>query len=109
MTSSAGALLDLEDLGFEQGAHLLLRRALQHVPVGGRLRVIGRDPLLSVHLAVWCRREGHGFEPDTGLVARGRLALDRWAGAQRAGGAAVGGIVARPAADWGLAARGALI
>lgn len=109
MTSSPGTLLDLEDLGFEQGAHLLLRRALRRLPVGGQLRVTGRDPLLPVHLTAWSRREGHRFEPDTGLLVRGRSDVDRWAGAQRAGGAGVGGIVARPAADWGLAARGALI
>lgn len=109
MTSTAGPLLDLEDLGFEQGAHLLLRRALRDVPVGGRLRVVGRDPLLTVHLAAWCRREGHIIEPDTGLVMRGRRDVDRWTGAQRAGGPTASGLVTRPAPDWGLAARGALI
>ncbi|MGH4025144.1 MAG: ferritin-like domain-containing protein, partial [Pseudonocardiaceae bacterium] len=94
MTSAAAALLDLEDLGFEQGAHLLLRRALQQLPPGGRLRVVGRDPLLPVHLPAWCRREGHSVDPDTGVVLRGRSDLDRWAGAQRAGGPATGAIVA---------------
>jgi hypothetical protein len=109
VTSPPGVLLDLEDLGFEQGAHLLLRRALCRLPAGGRLRVVGRDPLLPVHLTAWCRREGHGFDAEAGLVTRGRPDVDRWAGARRAGGAAVGGIVARPDAEWGFAARGALI
>lgn len=109
MTGAAAALLDLEDLGFEQGAHLLLRRALEQVAPGGQLRVVGRDPLLPVHLAAWCRREGHSVDPDTGLVLRGRSDLDRWAGAQRAGSPAISGIAARPAPEWGPAARGALI
>lgn len=109
MSGTAAALLDLEDLGFEQGAHLLLRRALQQLPPGGGLRVTGRDPLLPVHLTAWCRREGHTAEPGTGLVLRGRSDLDRWAGARRAGGPAAGDVVARPAPEWGPAARGALI
>ncbi|HEY2765474.1 MAG TPA: ferritin-like domain-containing protein [Pseudonocardiaceae bacterium] len=112
MTGSAVARLDLDDLGFERGGHLLLRRELRAVPVGGQLVVTGRDPLLGVHLRAWCRREGHQAGPaaESGfLVVRGSAELDRWAGAQRAGGSAITGIVARPAPDWGLAARGALI
>ncbi|MGH3939683.1 MAG: ferritin-like domain-containing protein [Pseudonocardiaceae bacterium] len=109
MTSTADALLDLEDLGFEQGAHLLVRRALQDLPISGRLRVTGRDPLLTVHLAAWCRREGHPVDPDTGVVVRGRREVDRWTGARRAGGPGVSAIVERAAPEWGLAARGALI
>lgn len=109
MTSPAAPLLDLEDLGFEQGAHLLVRRALREMPIGGRLRVIGRDPLLAVHLRGWCRREGHAVEPDSGLVVRGTAEVDRWSGAQRAGSPASGAVVARPAPEWGPAARGALI
>jgi hypothetical protein len=107
-----GRRLDLEHLGFEQGAHLLVRRQLQALPIGGRLQVTGRDPLLKVHLMAWCRREGHTVKPDASgglLVVRGRSDLDRWAGAHRAGGPAPNEIVARPAPDWGLAARGALI
>lgn len=110
MTSAASApLLNLENLGFEQGAHLLLRRALRDLPIGGRLRVVGRDRLLAMHLAAWCRQEGHTVEPDTGLVVRGRSDVDRWTGAQRAGGPSVSEMVARPAPEWGLAARGALV
>ncbi|MCA1672007.1 MAG: ferritin-like domain-containing protein, partial [Actinobacteria bacterium] len=62
-----------------------------------------------MHLTAWCRREGHAVDPDTGLVVRGRSDVDRWTGAQRAGGPAVSGLVARAAHEWGLAARGALI
>jgi hypothetical protein len=109
-------VLDLEDLGFDRGAHLLLRRALDGVPPGRGLAVAGRDPGLGVHLAAWCRKQGHRFEPSTdaagrlrGRVVRGRADLDRWSGAERAGGPGPGEIVRRPAPSWGLAARGALI
>jgi hypothetical protein len=111
-----GGVLDLEDLGFGQGAHLLLRRALAEVPAGHALAVAGSDPGLAVDLAAWCRGEGHRFEPPAepggrlrGWVARGRSELGRWSGAERAGGPAPDGIVRRPAPHWGLAARGALV
>lgn len=116
MTTPPNALLDLEALGFEEGAHLLVRRALAGLPPGGELTVAGTDPALAVHLAAWCRTEGHRFTPGTdpaarvrGRVVRGSADLDRWAGARRAGGPAPSGIVRRPAPEWGPAARGALV
>ena len=39
-------VLDLEDLGLDQGAHLLLRRGLAELRVGQALQVSGRDPAL---------------------------------------------------------------
>lgn len=106
------ARLDLGRLGFEHGAHLLLRRALRPLPPGARLRVDGADPALGVHLQAWCRATGHGFElhPESGYeLVRGRVEEQRWAGAERAGGPSPEGIVRRPPAHWGLAARGALV
>ncbi|GAA3054889.1 hypothetical protein GCM10010464_19500 [Pseudonocardia yunnanensis] len=110
----SGAPLDLDFLGFERGAHLLVRRSLREVPIGGRVTVTGGDPALGVHLRAWARREGHGFAavPDrtaTWELVRGSAEADRWAGAERAGGPGPDGIVARPPAHWGLAARGALV
>ncbi|RKT54421.1 diiron oxygenase [Saccharothrix australiensis] len=109
-------VLDLHGLGFERGAHLLVQQALKNTPPGGELGVTGADPALVVHLTAWCRRQGHrvreASDTDSGvraLVVRGRADLDRWAGAVRAGGPGVDGIVAEPPSDWGLAARGALV
>ncbi|MFD0903447.1 hypothetical protein [Actinomadura sediminis] len=107
--------LDLDDLGFEHGAHLLVGRALADLEPGEELVVAGTDPALAVHLPAWCRREGHRFVPPgdpaatrvRGRIVRGRADLDRWAGAERAG--APGGVVRRPDPRWGLAARGALV
>ncbi|MDD7918748.1 ferritin-like domain-containing protein [Actinomycetospora callitridis] len=107
-------VLDLGFLGFERGAHLLVDRALRDLPVGGRVTVTGGDPALGVHLRAWARRRGHGFavrsdRTATWELVRGSADIDRWAGAERAGGPGVDGIVARPPARWGLAARGALV
>ncbi|MBN9180519.1 MAG: hypothetical protein J0J00_08220, partial [Microbacterium sp.] len=105
-----GAQVDLEGLGFEHGAHLLVRRALSAVPVGGDVTVAGRDPALAVHLRAWCRAEGHRLLVDEygGLtVTRGGRGTARWTGAERAGSAAPGVVEGRADPTWGLAARGA--
>jgi hypothetical protein len=103
------ARIDAGDLGLDGGAHLLLRRALSGMAPGQRLAVAGRDPALRVHLAAWCRAEGHGFEPaePDAIVVRGDRDDLRWLGATRAGQA--GAVSARPPAAWGMAARGALL
>lgn len=100
--------LDLAGLGFAEGAHLLVVRALRGLPVGGRLVVRGTEPSLNVHLRAWCRANGHQLEEGERLeVVRGAADLARWVGAERAGSPT--GVVSRPAAHWGLAARGALV
>jgi hypothetical protein len=108
------ATIDLDHLGFDRGAHILLKRALGALPPGGRLEVRGRAPELAVHLRAWCRQAGHGFEPAAagggtgGLVIRGWSADARLRGATRAGdGPDV--VAGRAPGTWGLAARGALV
>jgi TusA-related sulfurtransferase len=109
-------MVDLGDLGFERGAHLLVQQGLKDLRPGQELAVTGGDPALVVHLEAWCRQNGHrarrALDTDFGVrawVVRGQADLDRWAGAQRAGGPGADGIVDHPPSDWGLAARGALI
>ena len=108
--------LDLEGLGFEQGAHLLLQRALKDLPPGAELAVTGRDPALRLHLSTWCRGQGHRLRypddpdaPECAWVIRGTADIDRWKDADRAGTPEPGGTITNPPLHWGLAARGALI
>ncbi|NUO52692.1 MAG: ferritin-like domain-containing protein [Polyangiaceae bacterium] len=116
------AVVDLGDLGLDQGGHLLLKRALRGVAVGDRLIVCGRGESLAVHLRAFCRTEGHdviGWDPPDGAppgfvaeIARGGAELGRWRGAERAGHADAGradAIADRPSRAWGLAARGAAV
>jgi hypothetical protein len=97
--------IELDDLGFDRGAHLLIARALRSLPVGSRLAVAGRDPHLRLHLAAWARAAGHDVQGTT--IVRGDVEDRRWAGAVRAGEPRF------PAATadltWGLAARGAQV
>ena len=105
-------VLDLEELGFTSGAHLLVDRALRGLAPAAALHVIGADPALGVHLRAWCRARGHEFagHPDGGwTVRRGRADVQRWVGAERAGAPGPDGLVRHPPAHWGLAARGALV
>jgi hypothetical protein len=108
---SPSATIDLEDLGLDRGAHLLIERALRGLPIGGCLDVRGRDPALSVHLRAWARAHGHSFaDADSAtIITRGPVEAERWANAQRAGGPSPAEVVDRPAPTWGLAARGALV
>jgi hypothetical protein len=110
-------VVDLQDLRFDEGAHLLVKRALARDP---GIVVRGTSPELATDLPAWCRTQGHACEmlcerspTDTeGSVAAAAFAVtrsphDRWLGAERAGG--TDHIVESPPARWGLAARGALV
>lgn len=103
--------IDLQDLGLDEGGHLLVKRALAEVAPGELLEVSGRSAALPVHLRTWCRALGHGFEPASegtgGIVRRGSSESGRWRGADRAGRADRVSLEAQP--SWGLAARGSTV
>lgn len=101
--------VDLGDLGFDNGAHLLLQRALNTVLPGQTVEIVGRAPALAVDLPAWCRQFGHRVMrgDDSWTIEPGNR--DRWLGAERAGAPGPDGIVASAPAHWGLAARGALV
>ncbi len=96
--------VDLDDLGLDEGGHLLIARGLAG---GGAVRVRGAAPTLAVDLPAWCRARGCAIARagDAWLVEPS--AADRWRGAERAG--AIDAAVDHPPARWGLAARGALV
>ena len=112
--------IDLEDLGFDRGAHILVQRALAASSEGEVVELSGRDPHLVLHATTWCRAEGHACEVvasrATGLqrvrIRGGGAAGARAHGAERSRPVRAGRgseLLARPPATWGLAARGALI
>lgn len=112
--------IDLDDLGMDEGGHILLERGLGPLQPGETVGVRGSNAQLALHLGAWCRVQGHrliagpdhdahGSDPQGRylLVQKGKAADQRWQGAQRAGSAQL----ASSHADrrWGLAARGALV
>src|SRR5215208_6034103 len=127
---SPSRVIDIEGLGLDRGAHLLIKRALADLPVGGKLGVRGRAPDLAVHLRGWCRSQGYeiawpeagvpvcdggGASEESPLVAwviRRSAFTGRQHGAETAGGidpGQAGAVVEHPPARWGLAARGAVV
>jgi hypothetical protein len=106
------ATTDLDGLGLDEGGHLLLDHALGSLEVGDRLTVCGRHPMLGMHLAVWCRANGHRFQSPDGtgfsVVVKGSAEGDRWRHAVRAGQARQPP-EAHADPKWGLAARGSLV
>lgn len=104
-------VLDLGDLGFDEGASVLVQRAVAGLRPGDPLTVTGVHPQLTVHLRAWARAEGHELVEVDGrpVIRRGGAVDDRWRHASRAGTASTAGIVERADPAWGLAARGALV
>src|SRR2546423_1592559 len=122
-------VIDLKSLSFEQGAHLLIKKALAEIPIGARLGIRGSAPELPIHLRAWCRAQGHDFvlpqdktaaapgyssqpSPLVAWVTCGSALAGRWRGAQTSGAAdpkVAGAVLDHPPQTWGLAARGAKI
>lgn len=111
-------IIDIEDLGFDAGAHLLVKLAIARIGVGESLRVVGTGRAWEGPLAAWCRNQGHGVgfaEAEGRLEAhltRGATQAGRWRGAAATGAIDPQGDAAvLPLADarWGLAARGATV
>jgi len=106
--------VELGSLGFDGGAHVLVKLAVGERSPGEAVDVRGRHPELAADLAVWCRQQGHRLRVDGGalVVERGRAAGARWVGAERAGHAdpaSPGALADRADPSWGLAARGAAV
>jgi len=97
-------IVELADLALDEGAHLLVDRALRRAE---RIEVRGTAPTLAVDLPAWCRARGHEVARTGDGFAVVRGAADRWRGAERAGRADAP--AEHAPARWGLAARGALV
>jgi hypothetical protein len=100
--------IDIDDVGFERGAHLLIKHALRGVAPGGRLAVSSRAPDFGVHLLSWCRAQGHRLElsaqtPGLAWITPGDAHANRWHGAERAGAPNPASPQSGVAADFGFA------
>ena len=112
-------LVDLGRLGFDAGAHLLVKHGLAAVAVGESIRVSGQTPGWQAQLAAWCQAQGHALQTPPGwlrqpalLVLRGNAQAGRWRHAAVAGhsdASQPGAVAAQANPAWGLAARGAAV
>jgi TusA-related sulfurtransferase len=125
MTIKAGSsspLIDIESLGFDAGAHLLVRHALDALAPGESLRVVGAAAGWEVMLEHWCRTQGHLVQwHDDGrryaIVSRDSRYGDagrygRWRDALQSGRSdprEADAVASHASPAWGLAARGAQV
>ena len=113
--TSSSPLIDIEAIGFDAGAHVLLRHALAALEPGQALRVTGSAPGWDVQLEDWCRRQGHAVEWSSCDDARFAMItrdtqFGRWRGAHRTGQSdprAAHAVAEHALPGWGLASRGA--
>ncbi len=111
-------IIDIENLGLDAGAHLLVKCGLGAIPPGGELRVVGSNPGWETQLAAWCRAQGHGMSMQqqdgraVAIVTRGGADSGRWHDAVHAGhsdATLTGAVADRALSCWGLSARGATV
>ena len=115
--ASPPATIDIESLGLDQGAQLLIKRALNQIAVGASLQVEGNAPDWDTHLLAWCRQQGHAvvfFDVPVrhAIVTRGSFQTGRWSGAVKSGDAdqfAPAAVAETALPAWGLAARGSTV
>lgn len=115
--TSPSQIINIESLSFANGAHLLLKRALQKLSPGEKLGVRGTAPELAIHLRGWCRSQGHEFVADesgsvSAWIIRNAFMNGRWANAERAGAPSPtegDAVQPSPSPHWGFAARGAIV
>src|ERR1700693_4546679 len=107
-------IIDIENLGLDAGAHLLIKHGLSSVPVGGEILVRGCAPGWGAQLSAWCRTQGHlvTFSNRQAQIPRSDIQAGRWRGALQTGHADPrqdGAVHERPLPCFGLAARGATV
>ena len=110
-------LVDLGHIGLDEGAHIIIKYAIDQLEPGAHVDVCGTNPELRVHLRAWCRARGHRYEDRDSDGAIARLTRGAAAGAQLrnsepAGHASLamsGAIVEHPPRHWGVAPRGAQV
>ena len=108
--------LDLGQLRFDEGAHLLIKQSLNSAEPGEDVLVHGDGRDLELQLEVWARSAGHKTWREGNscgiYLRRGAASSGRWQGAEQAGHPdpdVPGGVSERPPQRWGLAARGAIV
>ncbi len=112
--TSPSPIINIDALSFENGAHLLLKKALRDLPVGARLgvRAAAKDKNeFLTHLRGWCRVHGHDFflpeaENVSAWIERSASVNGRWKGAERS---EINSPLDAPSLRWGFAARGAMV
>jgi len=111
---SLPTIIDIENLGLDAGAHLLIKHGLNQVAVGGEIVVVGNSPGWDAQLSAWCRAQGHQvtFVDEKAHIIRSDVHAGRWRGATQSGHVdpkQAGAVHEHALPCYGLAARGATV
>ncbi|MGZ3771001.1 MAG: ferritin-like domain-containing protein [Bdellovibrio sp.] len=100
-------IINIENLGFDTGAHILIKKNLEKMNAGETLEVIGQAPEWQAQAAAWCRTQGHYFScsENKGFITKGSVEKQRW----NAEAKSSVGVLAEASPVLGLAARGAQV
>lgn len=109
--------INIENLGFDQGAHVLIKYYLQKISVGEEISVTGTAPEWQSQISAWSRSQGHAIrfindQKNIAYVKRGSSDVDRWNGALLTGLSdpkMSNAVLDQALPEWGLASRGALV
>lgn len=100
-------IINIEHLGFDSGAHVLVKHLLSTISPGEEIEIKGQAPEWQAQAAAWCRSHGHGFQisQNKAVIKKGSLEEQKW---DHSNGHTAE-VSAQAAPQWGLAARGAQV
>lgn len=102
-------LVDLEQLGIDEGGDVLLRRALREVPTGGRVTIMGRHPELALQVRSWARLTGQIAVSGDGWLTLEKTDRFEAMPLAQSGEAVLYGVADHAPRNWGLAGRSAQV
>jgi hypothetical protein len=104
---SLSPIIDIENLGFDSGAHILVNQGLNSILPGQEIEIRGTASEWSTQVAAWCRLQGHGFRVSEhkGIITKGFAKQT----VQQRTITTTDEVLSEPSAALGLSARGAQI
>ena len=100
--------INIENLGFDSGAHLLVKHGLGQISAFDKIEITGQSPEWAAQAAAWCRQHGHDFhtlENNRAVITKCSDKKQRWDRSS----ATSSEVLKSPSLTLGLAARGAQV
>ena len=73
-------IINIEKLGFDSGAHIIVKHGLMAVMPGHEIEIAGDAPEWQTHVATWCRTQGHSFRTtgSRAIITKSLADKQRW-------------------------------
>lgn len=104
---SLNQIINIENLGFDSGAHILVKHKLALLAPGEEIEIKGTAPEWETQAAAWCRAQGHNFKSTENrkVIIKGLPEKQRW----NLDAILSNEVLSEPSPSLGLAARGAQV